>query len=175
LIIKIKSAMVRSNSFARRTEVVSTIAELIIGMAILAAAIEIGGGLYEFTVLDPAWPRRPALVQPMHGGVSRKRFWIPAHIAFELLLLAALVVAWGDADVRHWLLVAVASHAAMRIWSAFDFIPKALAFERAEGGEFSQEAALRWTRRSRLRMLLDVTTLAALLAAFWTAVRSAGV
>ncbi|WP_089175104.1 hypothetical protein [Bosea sp. AS-1] len=152
-----------------------TSVEIIIGITILAAVIGIGGGLYEFIVIDPAWPRRPALVQPVHGGVSRKRFWIPAHIAFELLLITALVVAWGDNDVRLGLLIALATHAMMRIWSAFDFIPKALAFERAEAGEFSQEAALSWTRRSRLRMLLDLATLAALLVAFWTAVRSTGI
>ncbi len=152
-----------------------TAAEIVIGLAILAAAIEIGGGLYEFIVIDPAWPHRPTLVQPMHGGVSRKRFWIPAHMVFEILLLAALTVAWGDGDVRRWLLLALAAHAAMRLWSAFDFIPKALAFERAEAATFSREAALRWTRRSRLRMLLDLATLAALLAAFWTAMQKAGI
>ena len=149
--------------------------EMLIGMAILVAAIGIGGGLYEFTVLDPAWPNRPSLVQPGLGGVSRKRFWIPAHIAFELLLVAALVQAWPAADIRQWLLLALATHAAMRIWSALDFIPKALAFERAEAGSVSLAAAQRWTSRSRLRMPLDLATLAALLMAFRTAVRGIGI
>jgi hypothetical protein len=153
----------------------ATSAEIIIGMAILAAAIGIGGGLYEFVVLDPAWPTRPSLVQPKHGGVSRKRFWIPVHIVFELLLAVALVVAWGAPDIRRWILIAVATHAAMRIWSALDFIPKALAFERDEDDTVSPDAARRWTRRSRLRMPLALMKLAALLAAFWTAVRSAGI
>lgn len=153
----------------------ATSAEIIIGTAILAAAIGIGGGLYEFTVIDPAWPNRPSLVQPKHGGVSRKRFWIPQHIVFEILLVAALVAAWGASDMRRWLLIALATHAAMRIWSAFDFIPKALSFERAEADGVSPDAARRWTRRSRLRMPLDLATLAALLAAFWTAARSAGI
>ena len=153
----------------------ATAVEMITGLAILAATAGIGGGLYEFVVLDPVWPQRPALVQPMHGGVSRKRFWIPAHIVFELLLVAALVAAWEDPGVRRWLLIALATHAAMRIWSAFDFIPKALAFERGEVRSTSPEAALRWARRSRLRMPLDLATLAALVAAFWTATRSAGI
>ncbi|AOO82802.1 hypothetical protein [Bosea vaviloviae] len=153
----------------------ATAAELLIGMAILAAAIGIGGGLYEFVVLDPVWPNRPALVQPMHGGVSRKRFWIPAHIVFELLLVAALVAAWGAPGISRWLLIALATHAAMRIWSALDFIPKALAFERDEADSVSPDAARRWTRRSRLRLPLDLAKLAALLAAFWTAARSAGI
>lgn len=153
----------------------ATAAELVIGMAILAATIGIGGGLYEFTVLDPVWPNRPSLVQPMHGGVSRKRFWIPAHIVFELLLIAALVVAWGAPGIRQWLLIALATHAAMRIWSALDFIPKALAFERGEADSVAPDAARRWARRSRFRMPLDLIKLAALLAAFWTAARGAGI
>jgi hypothetical protein len=149
--------------------------ETLIGMTILAAAISIGGGLYEFTVLDPVWPNRPSLVQPRHGGVSRKRFWIPAHTAFELLLVAALVMAWPTADIRQWLLVALATHAAMRIWSALDFIPKALAFERAEADGVSLAVAQRWTSRSRLRMPLDLATLAALLMAFRTAIHGIGI
>ena len=149
--------------------------ELLIGMAILAVAIGIGGGLYEFAVLDPAWPQRPSLVQPQHGGVSRKRFWIPAHTVFELLLIAALVTAWQAAGIRQWLLIALAIHAAMRIWSALDFIPKALAFERATADGVSLEAARRWTSRSRLRMPLDLATLAALLMAFRTATHGIGI
>jgi hypothetical protein len=147
---------------------------MLIGAAILAATIGIGGGIYEFTVLDPVWPGRPSLVQPRHGGVSRKRFWIPAHIAFELLLIAALVMAWPAADIRQWLLVALATHAAMRIWSALDFIPKALTFERAEADDVPLTAARRWTSRSRLRMPLDLATLAALLMAFRTALHGIG-
>jgi hypothetical protein len=72
----------------------------------------------EFSVVDPFWPRRPDLIWPARGGISRKRFWIPAHIAFELMLIAALVAAWSVPAVRLWLLIALASHAAMRIWSA---------------------------------------------------------
>jgi len=139
----------------------------------LAAALalaSLGGGLYEFVVVDPFWPRRPDLIQPARGGVSRKRFWIPAHFAFELALIASLVLGWERPDARLWLLVALASHAAMRLWSAFDFIPKALAFERAEAVD--ERAALAWTRRSRLRLPLDLATCAAMLAAFAALARS---
>jgi hypothetical protein len=34
------------------------------------ALISLGGGLYEFRVVDPAWPCRPELIQPARGGVS---------------------------------------------------------------------------------------------------------
>jgi hypothetical protein len=95
-----------------------------IALAAGLAFISIGGALYEFLVVDPAWPNRPELIQPERGGVSRKRFWIPDHTAFELTLIAALVMTWAQPSVRVWLLVGLASHAATRIWSLFDFIPK---------------------------------------------------
>jgi hypothetical protein len=103
--------------------------------------------------------------------VSRRRFWIPAHVGFELALVAALVSAWSIVDVRNWLLAALASHVTMRLWSAVDFIPKALAFERADAATINQRAARRWTRRSRLRLPLDVVTCATTLLALTSAAR----
>jgi len=135
------------------------------------AFISLGGGLYEFSVVDPFWPRRPDLIQPDRGGISRKRFWIPAHAAFELVLIMTLVLAWSAANVRFWLFVAVASHAAMRLWSALDFIPQALAFEKSEPCPETENAARRWTRRSLLRLPLDVVTCGAMLAATVAAAR----
>jgi len=136
-----------------------------IGLAAGLAFISLGGGLYEFSVVDPFWPRWPEIVQPARGGINRKRFWIPAHVAFELALILALAVTWSQADVRFWLLTAFASHAVMRIWSAFDFIPKALAFERADAASLSEADTRAWTRRSRLRLPLDLITCGAMLMA----------
>lgn len=136
------------------------------------ALVSLGGALYEFSVVDPFWPRRPDLIQPGQGGISRRRFWIPAHTAFELVLIASLISAWPAAHVRFWLLVALASHAAMRIWSALDFIPKALAFEKAASGGIVEDAARSWTRRSRLRLPLDLITCGAMLTAVVAAARA---
>ena len=143
---------------------------VLIALAVSLALVSVGGGLYEFSVVDPYWPRRPDLIQPARGGVSRRRFWIPAHVAFELLLIASLIAAWSRPDVRHWLLIAFASHAVMRTWSTFDFIPKALAFERAES--VAEHAARSWTRRSRWRLPLDLVTCGAMLAALVAAART---
>ena len=142
-------------------------------LATALAFIGLGGGLYEAGVIDPAWPQRPDLIQPDRGGISRKRFWIPAHAAFELLLIIALALAWSSADVRFWLLVAIASHAAMRLWSAVDFIPKALAFEKAARSPETKTAARRWTRRSLARFPLDIIACGAMLAATIAASRIA--
>jgi hypothetical protein len=146
---------------------------LAIGLACALALVSLGGSCYELSVVDPFWPRRPEIIQPDRGGISRRRFWIPAHVAFELTLIASLIAAWSQPDVRSWLWVGFASHAGMRIWSAFDFIPKALAFERANPTMIEEEAALRWTRRSRWRMPLDLVTCGAMLMAFAAAARLA--
>ena len=142
-----------------------------VAMASALALVSLGGGLYETRVVDPAWPRRPDIVHPARGGISRKRFWIPAHIAFECLLIAALVLTWSEPSIRIWLLVALGSHAVMRIWSAFDFIPKALAFESADPASVDERTARLWTRRSRLRLILDVIVCAAMLSALVAAAR----
>jgi hypothetical protein len=146
---------------------------IVVAVAAALACASVGGGLYEFSVVDPFWPKRPDLVQPSRGGISRKRFWIAIHIAFEVMLIAALVTAWSHSAVRTCLLVALASHAVMRLWSAFDFIPKALAFEKAEAGTVSEATARAWTARSRLRLPLDLVTCGPLLWALVEAARTA--
>jgi hypothetical protein len=139
--------------------------QALIALAAALALVSLGGGLYEYRVVDPFWPRRPELIQPGCGGISRRRFWIPVHVAFELALILSLILTWDRAPVRTWLLVALVSHAVMRIWSAFDFIPKALAFERTEASMITEHAARAWTRRSLLRLPLDLVTCSAMLAA----------
>jgi hypothetical protein len=143
----------------------------LVALAAAFALISLGGGCYEFLVVDPFWPRRPEIIQPTRGGISRKRFWIPAHTAFELSLIVSLIAAWSDRPVRTPLLVALASHVLMRLWSAVDFIPKALAFERADPATIEPNAARRWSRRSLGRLPLDLITCGAMLAALVAAAR----
>jgi hypothetical protein len=144
---------------------------VLVGLSAALACGSCGGGLYEFSVVDPVWPRRPELIQPDRGGISRKRFWMPAHGAFELTLLVSIFITWSQPLVRACLIVALASHAVMRIWSAFDFIPKALAFERADPASIEEAKARSWTLRSLWRLPLDLVTSAAMLSAFATLAR----
>jgi len=145
----------------------------VVGLACSLALVSLGGALYEFRVVDPSWPRRPDLIQPVRGGISRRRFWIPTHVAFELMLLAALVLSWSRDGIRNALLVALTSHSIMRVWSVLDFIPKALAFERAEPATITDHAAQAWIRRSLWRLPLDLVTCAAMLSALIAAARPA--
>jgi hypothetical protein len=138
---------------------------VLIAITTMAACVSLGGGLYEFLVVDPYWPKRPGIIQSRNGGISRARFWIPAHTVFEVLLIATLIAVWGDADVRAAVLVALLSHAVMRVWSLVDFVPKALAFEKADPATVDEASAVRWTRRSLRRLPLDLVTCAAMLMA----------
>ena len=133
----------------------------------LLANIGLGGGIFEHGVIDRAWPSKPEIVQPRKGGVSRARFWIPAHSLFEFSLLVTLYLGWGHGGVRRALLVALAAHLVLRLWSAFDMIPKALAFEKAEAVD--EAAARGWTKRSLMRLPLALLTSLATLAAFGAA------
>lgn len=147
----------------------STAVLVLLCVVVLLACASLGGGLYEFVVLDPVWPGRPAIIQPQHGGVSRRRFWIPVHGAFEVALIAAVIVTWSQPDVRTPMLVALASHAVMRVWSLVDFVPKAVGFEKTDPAVIDRTDAVRWTRRSLLRLPLDIVTCAAALVALVTA------
>jgi hypothetical protein len=138
---------------------------VLIAITTLMGCVTLGGGVYEVLVVDPVWPKRPGIIQPRNGGVSRARFWLPVHTVFEVLIVIALIVAWRDPDVRNALLVALVSHVVMRVWSLADFVPKALAFEKADPATVDEAAAVRWTRRSLLRLPLDVITCGAMLAA----------
>ncbi|MDG5482869.1 hypothetical protein [Mycolicibacterium gadium] len=138
---------------------------VLIATTTLVACVLFGGGLYETVVVDPAWPKRPGIIQAQNGGISRRRFWIPAHTLFEVLLIVALIASWGKADVRLALLVALVSHAVMRVWSLVDFVPRAVEFEKADPAGIDEAAAVAWTRRSLLRLPLDLVTCAALLVA----------
>lgn len=142
-----------------------TAAPVLTAIVVLLACANLGGGVYEVLVLDPVWPQRPAIVQPRLGGVSRRRFWIPAHSVLEVVFVVALIVSWSQPHVRTALLVAIASHLIVRVWSLVDLIPKAVAFEKRDPATIERDVAVRWTRRSMLRLPLDVVTALAALAA----------
>ena len=135
-------------------------------VALTLGAVGLGGGLYETLLVDPVWPRNPAVIQPSRGGLDRKRFWVPVHALFEIALLLSTWTAWGEASARPWMVSALISHFAARIWSFAYFIPRALLFEKM--GDLSEDQVLlarRWTRLSRLRPVIEVVSILSLGAA----------
>ncbi|MDG4665695.1 hypothetical protein [Mycobacterium sp. 236(2023)] len=138
---------------------------ILIAATTLAACVALGGALYEVLVVDPFWPKRPGIIQSRNGGISRVRFWLPAPVIFEVLLVVTLIVTWGDSDVGAALLVALVSHAAMRLWALFDLIPKGAEFERKDPADVDEAAAVKWTRRNIIRVPMLLVTSCAMLAA----------
>ena len=54
-------------------------------VVLAASAFLAGGGWYEQTALDSAWPKKPAIARPAKGVAIRKLFWVPANIAEQIL------------------------------------------------------------------------------------------
>lgn len=148
-----------------------SVVPIVVGLAAAQALMSLGGGAYEVLVVDAAWPARPNLIQPQHGGLLRRRFWMPMHGLFELTLLTALVMAWSTPAVRVPLLYGFGAHAVMRVWSFAYFIPKAMAFESDGPSHPGAAAARAWVQRSRLRLPLDLVTIACVVTAFVVALR----
>lgn len=136
-------------------------------------AVGLGGGIYETALVDRAWPRTPMLIQPARGGIDRKRFWIPAHGAFEAALAVATWSTWAHPLVRPWVWAAFAAHLATRLWSWAYFIPMAMRFEAGETGaaEIGPKAVETWVRLSRWRLPLELAALVFLFVALaqWAA------
>jgi len=65
------------------------------------------------------------------------------------------------------LLATMGIHIATRLWSALDFIPKALAFEKAD--VVNETLAKKWTFKSKFRFPLELVTLALLMNALHVA------
>ena len=132
-------------------------------VALIFGAVTLGGGIYETLVVDRAWPGNPALIQPSRGGLSRARFWVPAHSLFEVALLVSAWVTWGEPAARPWVVAALCAHFGSRVWSFAYFIPRAMRFEKM--GELSQEQlgmARRWIGLSRCRPVLELVAIVAL-------------
>lgn len=137
----------------------------LLAVVVVLACVLVGGGLYELRVVDPAWPYRPGIIQPRSGGIARRKFWAPSHTCFEVVAVVAVFVTWSQPDVRLALLVALVSHAVMRVWSLVDFVPKAIAFENTDPAVIEEAEAKRWTYRSMLRLPLELVTAGAALSA----------
>lgn len=134
--------------------------------ALLLMVLELGGSLYEHLVVDPAWVSNIKVIQPDHGGLDRKVFWMPIHGALTLVLSVALWACWRRWAARRWVLVAFGLYAAMRIWTFLYFVPWALRFESAEGLSHALASDARtWVLLSTLRAPLVIAAAAALWAA----------
>ena len=132
----------------------------ILGALISSSALA-GASLYEESVLDLVWPRRPDIVRPIEGGANRKLFWVPADLIAILSLLAATWAAWPLTDTRNAVLVGVGLYAINVGVSAVYFVPALLKVERL-GTPPDDPSSRAWVRRNRWRGAICVCATAAL-------------
>ena len=123
---------------------------VILEISVVAVSALLGAGVYEQTVLDPAWPAKPSIVRPAEGGVSRKRFWVPGNITVVLALLASVWASWLDARSRLASIIALALFLVINAVTVLYFAPAVLSVER-DGIEADALASRRWVALSRLR------------------------
>jgi hypothetical protein len=130
-------------------------------VALIVAGCLTGGGIYEQSVLDTAWPRKPSIVRPVEGGANHKLFWVPANIVAVVTLPFALVAAWPIASARYATLVAVALFAVINLVTVAYFGPEVLRAEKSSPPP-DHPSSLAWVRRSRWRTPLSLGVNAAL-------------
>jgi hypothetical protein len=129
--------------------------------ALISTSALTGAALYEESVLDTAWPRKPDLVRPIEGGANRKRFWVPADLVAIVSLLTATWAAWPVSDTRHAVLVGVGLYAINVVVSATYFVPELLRVERT-GTPPDDPSSRSWVRRNRWRGAILICTSVAL-------------
>jgi hypothetical protein len=92
-----------------------------------------GAQIFETAVIVPVWTGAPPTSLGMFQGEHRldfKVFWIVAHSLHEITFILALVFCWKIPAVRSWLLVLLALHVAVRVWTIAYFAPTIMEFQR---------------------------------------------
>lgn len=115
-----------------------------------------GGIAYEHVAVVPVWARCPPASLTMWRGDHRlrsERFWLGMHPLLILLLVAALVVGWNDAELRTWLWIAFAGYAVVLVTTTAWFLPELMRLVKAPDGTFDEPE---WRRRARRWEALSV-------------------
>jgi len=129
--------------------------------ALISTSALMGASLYEESVLDLVWPRRPDIVRPIEGGANRKLFWIPADLIAIICLAAATLAAWPVTGTRNAVLVGVGLYAINVVVTVAYFVPELLKVER-NGTEPDAASSRIWVRRNRWRGVIFICITVAL-------------
>ncbi|WP_232665033.1 hypothetical protein [Pseudonocardia sp. TRM90224] len=144
----------------------------VLGILVMGWGVVCGGILYEHVAVVPVWARRPPESLTMFRGEHRlrsERFWMTVHPLLLVLFVVALVVGWGDADVRTLVWVALGGYAAVLLVTNLWFLPELMKLVRAPDGTFQagewRRCSVRWERASIARGVLMVGLTVPLVAA----------
>ena len=120
-----------------------------------------GAQIFETTLIVPAWTAAPPASLGLFQGKYRldfKAFWIVFHSLHEVTFILALVLCWKLKAVRHWMLVLLLVHMAVRVWTLAYFAPTIIGFQRMTPSPSVDPAlvreAARWRTLNVVRVLL---------------------
>jgi hypothetical protein len=129
-----------------------------------------GAQIFETALIVPAWTTAPpASLGLFQGeyGLDFKTFWIVFHSLHEITFILALVFCWKLKAVRHWVLVLLLVHMAVRVWTLAYFAPTIIGFQSMPPSPSVDPAlvreAARWRTLNLIRVLLFMAVNLALL------------
>lgn len=143
-----------------------TIGTLVLGLLLLWAGVQLGGGLYEKRVVIPLWATNPTpdtlshrLAETGETG-SAMRFWPFVSPVVLLLAVLNMVFAWGHAGpARPWWLAAASAFLLMSVSTYAYFVPTMLSLMR-RSHTYTPEKLSRtvsvWLNLSNVRLLISV-------------------
>jgi len=153
----------------------NNIGSVCIWIAILSAAIGVGGNLFQMMVVDPLWSAAPpASVQTYFSDAQHfealRRFHQNPFFSIGLLChVASIALYWKARALRWWLLIALFAKVAVSVGTALYVYPINDVLMVHHAANISPAAAIELTRHwlfaDRVRFLIKVVALLSLLRA----------
>lgn len=129
--------------------------------AICAYFIMNGAQLWETVLMVPAWTAAPPsslIFFQKPYGLDFKVFWIITHGIHELIFITALIFNWKIRKRRNLILLVLAGHIAVRVWTLLYFAPTIMEFQQLPYSNtvdvFLQEKAAQWRNLNDLRVAI---------------------
>lgn len=89
-----------------------------------------GAQIFETAVVVPQWTASPPESFQMLRNLDLKNFWIVMHSIHEITFILAVIFCWRLDPVRNWLLILLAAHFAVRVWTLMYFAPNIIGFQK---------------------------------------------
>lgn len=132
--------------------------------SICAYFIMNGAQIWETALMVPAWTAAPPsslIFFQKPYGLDFKAFWIVTHGIHELIFIIALVFNWKIKKRKKIILLVLAGHIAVRVWTLIYFAPTIMEFQQlpySNTVDLSlQEKAAQWRNLNYVRVALFVT------------------
>jgi uncharacterized membrane protein len=129
--------------------------------AICAYFIMNGAQVWETALMVPAWTAAPPsslIFFQKPYGLDFKVFWIVIHGVHEIIFITALVFNWKIKKRRNLILLVLAGHIAVRVWTLLYFAPTIITFQQLPYSDTVdialQEKAAHWRNLNYVRVAI---------------------